>query len=101
MASTFADWCKLIQSIEAALEVRDGLAILKKSADAAVAVEASYGHQAFLARLLGAVHRYAEGCLREVAGFNTVSPGVENSSQQWLWCVRRVVCRSKQALTDD
>eukprot|EP00903_Cladosiphon_okamuranus_P011998 g11267.t1 len=52
VASTFADWCKLIQSIEAALEVRDGLAILKTSADAAVVVEGSYGHQAFLARLL-------------------------------------------------
>lgn len=53
MASTFADWCKLIQSIEAALEARDGLTILKTSADAAVVVEGSYGHQAFLARLIG------------------------------------------------
>lgn len=53
MASTFADWCKLIQSIEAALAIRDGLAILKTSADAAVAVEGSYGQQAFLGRLVG------------------------------------------------
>lgn len=56
MASTFADWCKLIQSIESALEVRDGLAILKTSADAAVVVEGGYvyGQQAFLSRLIGA-----------------------------------------------
>ncbi len=58
VASSFADWCKLIQSIESALDVRDGLAILKTSADAAVAVEGSYGHQAFLARLLGNVESY-------------------------------------------
>lgn len=53
VASTSSDWCKLIQSFESALDIRDGLTILKTSADAAVAVDGSYGHQAFLARLLG------------------------------------------------
>ncbi|CAM9117808.1 unnamed protein product [Pylaiella littoralis] len=52
VASTSSDWCKLIQSFESALDIRDGLTILKTSADAAVAVDGSYGHQAFLARLL-------------------------------------------------
>lgn len=47
-----------MQSIESALDIRDGLAILKTSADAAVAVEGSYGQQAFLARLLGNVENY-------------------------------------------
>eukprot|EP00752_Nemacystus_decipiens_P013400 g11865.t1 len=55
VASSFADWCKLIQSIEAALEIREGLAILKTSADAAVAVEGSYGQQAFLGYLIESI----------------------------------------------
>lgn len=58
VASTFSDWCKLIQSLESALDIRDGLTILKTSADAAVAVDGSYGHQAFLARLLGMHEHY-------------------------------------------
>ncbi|CAM9849725.1 unnamed protein product [Ectocarpus fasciculatus] len=55
VASTFADWCKLITSIESALDVRDGLALLRTSAGAAVTVDGSFGHEAFLARLLDSI----------------------------------------------
>lgn len=52
------DWCKLIQSIESALDVRDGLAILKTRADAAMVVDGgmvdeSFASQTMLTRLLG------------------------------------------------
>lgn len=52
------DWCKLIQSVESALDVRDGLAVLKTRADAAMAVDGGMGGEIFakqtvLARLLG------------------------------------------------
>lgn len=53
------DWCKLIQSIESALDVRDGLAVLKTRGDAAMAVDGGmttgegFGNQTVLARLLG------------------------------------------------
>lgn len=53
VASTFADWCKLITSIESALDVRDGLALLRTSAGAAVTVGGSFRNESFLARLLG------------------------------------------------
>ncbi|CAM9207864.1 unnamed protein product [Scytosiphon promiscuus] len=52
VASTFADWCKLIQSIEAALDVRDGLSVLRASATATIVVDGSYDNHDFLARLL-------------------------------------------------
>lgn len=52
------DWCKLIQSIESALDVRDGLSVLKTRADAAMAVDGGmtdegFMNQTLLARLLG------------------------------------------------
>ncbi|CAN0034956.1 unnamed protein product [Ectocarpus sp. 6 AP-2014] len=52
VAWTFADWCKLITSIESALDVRDGLALMRTSAGAAVTVGGSFGKESFLARLL-------------------------------------------------
>ena len=67
------DWCKLIQSIETALDVRDGLAILKTRADAAMAVDGgmvgeSFASQTLLARLLGepTLHPTPEHKRREV-----------------------------------
>lgn len=52
------DWCKLIQSIDSALDVRDGLAVLKTRADAAMAVDGgmvdeTFASQTMLARLQG------------------------------------------------
>ena len=53
------DWCKLIQSIESTLDIRDSLMVLKTRAEALTAVGSGVaemdGHhsQAFLARLVG------------------------------------------------
>ncbi|CAM9138091.1 unnamed protein product, partial [Laminaria digitata] len=60
VSSTFMDWCKLIQSVESALDVRDGLAVLKTRADAAMAVDGGMGGEIFakqtvLARLLDGI----------------------------------------------
>lgn len=52
------DWCKMIQSIESALDVREGLVVLRARAEAAGVVEGGMldgtcGHHMFLARLVG------------------------------------------------
>lgn len=52
------DWCKLIQSIESTLDIRDSLVVLKNRAEALAAadnavIERTGGHQAFLSRLIG------------------------------------------------
>ncbi|CAM9928524.1 unnamed protein product [Ascophyllum nodosum] len=58
VVSTFMDWCKLIQSIESTLDIRDSLMVLKTRAEALTAVGSGvaemdgYHSQAFLARLV-------------------------------------------------
>eukprot|EP00904_Undaria_pinnatifida_P009103 jgi/Undpi1/5322/HiC_scaffold_2.g00603.m1 len=61
VSSTFVDWCKLIQSIESALDVREGLVVLKARGDAAMAVDGGmtvnegFANQTMLARLLDGI----------------------------------------------
>lgn len=52
------DWCKLVQSIESTLDIRDSLVVLKNRAEALAAadnagIERTGGHQDFLLRLIG------------------------------------------------
>lgn len=52
------DWCKIVQSIESTLDIRDSLVVLRNRAEALAAadnagIERSCGHQDFLSRLIG------------------------------------------------
>lgn len=86
------DWCKLMQSIEAALDIREGLGVLRTRAEALAAVGDAIvggngGHEIFLARLLGengTVYRLVHLQLMTLHTYE----GLETVSHGWIQFVK-------------